>query len=63
MSVAAAAEQGVRIFFKRVENREVFDKLSQFGQALAQPIHAQGYLWDTPGARLPDQTSGIRDAA
>ena len=58
-----AAEQGVRIFFKRVENREVFDKLSQFGQALSQPIHAQGYLWDTPGARLPDQISGIRDAA
>ena len=58
-----AAEQGVRIFFKRVENREVFDKLSQFGQALAQPIHVQGYLWDTPGARLPDQISGIRDAA
>lgn len=47
-----AAEQGVRIFFKRVENREVFDKLEQYGSALAQSIHAQGYLWDTPGARL-----------
>ncbi|KAF1042421.1 MAG: hypothetical protein GAK35_02731 [Herbaspirillum frisingense] len=56
-----AAEQGVRIFFKRVESREVLDKLEQYGRALAQPIHAQGYLWDTPSARLPQ--GGISRAA
>lgn len=47
-----AAEQGVRVFFKRVENREVFGTLEQYGRALAQVIHVQGYLWDTPAARL-----------
>ncbi|WP_050467170.1 EAL domain-containing protein [Herbaspirillum chlorophenolicum] len=57
-----AAEQGVRIFFKRVENREVFDKLEQYGSALAQSIHAQGYLWDTPGARLLPQGEGAQAA-
>lgn len=57
-----AAEQGVRIFFKRVENREVFAKLEQYGSALAQPIHAQGYLWDTPQALLQPGGSG-RQAA
>lgn len=57
-----AAEQGVRIFFKRVENREVFDKLEQYGSALAQPIHVQGYLWDTPGARLSLPGTGVQAA-
>ncbi|MBP0600165.1 EAL domain-containing protein [Herbaspirillum sp. LeCh32-8] len=57
-----AAEQGVRIFFKRVENREVFDKLEQYGSALAQPIHAQGYLWDTPGAQLRRGSAGQQAA-
>ncbi|WP_443114048.1 EAL domain-containing protein [Herbaspirillum seropedicae] len=58
-----AAEQGVRIFFKRVESREVFERLQQYGQALAQPIHAQGYLWDVPAAHLPEAFLALRDAA
>jgi len=58
-----AAEQGVRIFFKRVENKEVFDKLYWYCQALAQSTLAQGYLWDVPAARLPDNLLGLKDAA
>ena len=58
-----AAEQGVRIFFKRVENKEVFDKLAWYCQALAQSTLAQGYLWDVPAARLPDTLLGLKDAA
>lgn len=57
-----AADQGVRIFFKRVENREVFDKLEQYGSALAQSVHAQGYLWDIPQAQLPPRASGQQAA-
>lgn len=58
-----AGEQGVRVFFKRVESREVFDKLEQYGSALAQPIYAQGYLWDTPAAALPGATASGSQAA
>ncbi len=58
-----AAEQGVRIFFKRIESAEVFQRLQEYGQALAQPIRAQGYLWDVPAAHLPDRLLGLRDAA
>jgi hypothetical protein len=48
-----AAEQGVRIFFKRVENRESSTNWPGTARLWPSP-HAQGYLWDTPAARLPD---------
>lgn len=57
-----AAEQGVRIFFKRVESQDVFDRLSQFGTALARPILAQGYLWDKPQAQLTTGEGGLEAA-
>lgn len=47
-----AADKGVRIHFKRVENPEVLARLTEYGSAMGQPILAQGYLWDTPGAWL-----------
>lgn len=57
-----AAEQGVRIFFKRIENRDVFGKLEQYGSALAQAIHVQGYLWDKPGAQVRSGAAGQQAA-
>ncbi|MCA1325478.1 EAL domain-containing protein [Herbaspirillum sp. alder98] len=53
-----AAEQGVRIFFKRVENPDVFERLNQFGAAMGEPILVQGYLWDRPEAKLPAAALG-----
>ncbi|MFL9879001.1 EAL domain-containing protein [Herbaspirillum rhizosphaerae] len=47
-----AGEQDIRVVFKRVENPDVFIKLQAFGQALALPVYAQGYLWDTPKSTL-----------
>ncbi|MFL9922782.1 EAL domain-containing protein [Herbaspirillum lusitanum] len=58
-----AAEKGVQISFKRVENPAVFAQLNAFGAALAQPIYAQGYLWDTPAAGLPLSTHATEQAA
>lgn len=43
-----AAKPGVRVIFKRVENGNTFDTLKQAGEATAQAIHAQGFLWDVP---------------
>jgi len=43
-----AADQEIRVVFKRVENPDVFRKLQQFGRLLAVPVYAQGYIWDTP---------------
>lgn len=56
-----AAERNIRVIFKRVENPLVFNKLEQLGQALAVPVYAQGYLWDTPKSVLavqPPTTEG-----
>jgi len=58
-----AAEQGIGVFFKRVENPAVFARLHAFGDALGQVIHAQGYLWDQPQAGLSSAPAGRREAA
>ena len=51
------AALGVQVVFKRVENPQVGARLQQFGRALGQPVYAQGYLWDTPGASLTGVTA------
>ncbi len=57
-----AAAEGVLIVFKRVENAPVFEQLSALAQALGTPLHAQGYLWDTPSAQLHTNTADIKVA-
>src|SRR5450830_1747385 len=51
------AALGVQVVFKRVENPQVGARLQQFGRAQGQPVYAQGYLWDTPGASLTGVTA------
>ena len=46
------AALGIQVVFKRVENPQVGARLQQFSRELAQPVYAQGYLWDMPGASL-----------
>lgn len=58
-----AAERNIRVVFKRVENPEVFSKLEQFGQTLAVPVYAQGYLWDTPKSVLAVHTPTTESSA
>lgn len=55
-------ERGVRVVFKRVENPQVFSLLTQFSHALATPVYAQGYLWDTPKAALAHSLSDVQVA-
>jgi len=50
-----AAEDGVQIVFKRVENPIAFDLLRRLGREHGVPVYAQGYLWDSPAAVLKGQ--------
>jgi EAL domain-containing protein (putative c-di-GMP-specific phosphodiesterase class I) len=47
-----AQDKGVQIVFKRVENVLVWRQLIELADALAVPLHAQGYLWDQPAPTL-----------
>lgn len=50
--LAACAETGARAVFKRVETPQSLGALILAGAAVAQPVYAQGFLLDQPGASL-----------
>jgi len=47
-----AQKRGIRIIFKRVENAAMLSGLIELAAASGQSVHAQGYIWDLPGASL-----------
>ncbi|WP_088706065.1 EAL domain-containing protein [Noviherbaspirillum denitrificans] len=46
------AARNIRLIFKRVESAETLDSLGRIAALSGVPIHAQGYLWDLPGASI-----------
>jgi len=47
-----AATSGVQIVFKRVENPQVAQLLTELSAVLGQTVYGQGYIWDMPGSTL-----------
>jgi EAL domain-containing protein (putative c-di-GMP-specific phosphodiesterase class I) len=47
-----AAASGVQIVFKRVENPQVAQLLTELSAVLGQTVYGQGYIWDMPGSTL-----------
>ncbi|MES2024073.1 MAG: EAL domain-containing protein [Pseudomonadota bacterium] len=52
-----AADQHVKLVFKRVESTAIYDKLRTLGSQAQQTILAQGYLWDQPKASFAQEAS------
>jgi len=46
------ATRGIRVIFKRLEKARDLEVLQQLARISAQPLHAQGFLWDLPQAAL-----------
>jgi EAL domain-containing protein (putative c-di-GMP-specific phosphodiesterase class I) len=53
-----ARKRGIRIIFKRVENQAMLSGLIELAGISGQSVHAQGYVWDLPGALLHKETRG-----